>query len=80
MSEWQTIDSAPRDGSWYLTCRQSEGVESYEIGCFHPSFDEMFVAVGGGLYRKEKYSMYDYRGFNNHHRATHWMPLPGPPK
>jgi hypothetical protein len=32
------------------------------------------------LYRKVEKIAYEWRGFNNMHRATHWMPLPEPPK
>lgn len=32
------------------------------------------------LYRKEMRAGYEWTGFNNMHRATHWMPAPVPPQ
>lgn len=79
MCEWQPIETAPRDGTWFLTCRASEGFESYEYGRYDPYFMAEYVEVEGGLYRKESRSSYDWTGFNNFHRMTHWMPAPKPP-
>ncbi len=80
MSEWQPIETAPRDGTWFLLCRQSEGWESYEVGRFDPLLFPEYVEAGNGLYRKEMRTGYEWLGFNNFHRATHWMPLPPPPE
>ena len=80
MTEWRDISTAPRNGTWFLICRASEGFESYEIGKYDPSLWDRYIEVESGLYRKEKESISDWRGFNNFHRATHWMPLPEPPK
>ena len=80
-TEWQPIETAPRDGTWFLICRANEGWESYEIGAYDPLFHDRFTEVGaGGLYKKEVVITYEWRGFNNFDRATHWMPLPEPPK
>lgn len=80
VAEWQPISTAPKDGTWYLICRACEGLESCEVGCFNPLLHDQFIEVEGGLYKKERRSAYDYRGFNNHHRSTHWHLLPEPPK
>ena len=80
MSEWQPIATAPKDGTFFIICRAGEGFESYEVGRFDPMLWDSYVEVGDGLYRKECKAVYDWRGFNNMHRATHWMPLPEPPK
>jgi hypothetical protein len=79
VSEWQTIETAPRDGTWFLICREGEDFESYEIGCFNPLMQKSYVPAEGGLFRLIEESYYDWRGFNEFHRATHWMPLPSPP-
>lgn len=76
---WRPIATAPRDGTWFLICRAGEGFDSYEVGCFDPSMHDHFEPAGDGLYRKVQRSIYDWRGFNNFHRATHWMPLPAAP-
>lgn len=79
---WQPIETAPRDGTWFLTCCAAEEHKQfvYEVGCYDPYMHPEYVEVDGGLFRKEMRSSYDWTGFNNFHRATHWMPLPEPPK
>lgn len=82
MSEWQPIETAPKDGTWFLTCRAGEEHKQfmYEIGCYDPYMLPEYIEVDGGLFRKEMKPGYEWTGFNNFHRATHWMPLPEPPK
>jgi hypothetical protein len=80
MTEWQDISTAPRDGSWFMICRMDEGFESYEIGSYAPYYWRKYVPVGAGLFREELVPTYDWRGFNNFHRATHWMRVPEPPQ
>jgi hypothetical protein len=73
---WRPIETAPKDGSWFVVvCVDGE----YEVGRYDPSMYDRYVPVEGGLYRKEQEVGYEWRGFNNIHRATHWMPLPSPP-
>ncbi len=79
MSAWQPIETAPKDGTWFLICRASEGFDSYEVGRYDPLMHDHYEPVGGGLYRKVQDQIYDWRGFSNFPRATHWMPLPSPP-
>ena len=78
MNYWKTIDTAPRDGTWFMICREGEGFESYEIGRFKPLMIFTYEDAGNGLYRKNSRSAYDWHGFNNMHRATHWRTLPEP--
>lgn len=80
MSKWQPIETAPKDGTWFLIGRSDEGPESYEVGCYDPYLWDKFIEVSDGLYRKQREPITDWRGFNNFDRATHWMPLPEPPK
>lgn len=75
---WRTIDSAPKDGTWFLICRDDEGPESYEVGCFDPQIWKSYEPAENGLYRQVE-KVVDECGFNNFHRATHWMPLPSAP-
>lgn len=79
MSEWQSIETAPRDGTWFLICCDRDGWDSYEVGRYDPYRSADYVEVEGGLYRKEMRISYEWTGFNNFHRATHWMPAPPPP-
>ncbi len=80
--EWKVIDDdpVPKDGSWFMICNKFEGYSSYETGKFDPLNGPRFVEVGGGLFRKETMELYEWRGFNNMQRATHWRHAPEPPK
>lgn len=79
-TEWRPIETAPKDGTWFLIVNATDGCESMECGRYDPMMMERFVGAGDGLYRKEMQSVMDWRGFNNIHRATHWLPLPQPPR
>lgn len=83
MSEWQPIETAPKDGSTFLICcagdGRFEGFGSYEVGRYDPYMTQEFEEVEGGLFKKVMRSSYDWSGFNNFHSATHWIPLPAPP-
>jgi hypothetical protein len=78
MSDWQPIATAPRDGTWFVICVAGEP-GSYEAGCFDPLTWTQYVEAENGLYRRVEEQIYDWVGFNNFHRATHWMPLREPP-
>lgn len=80
---WLPIETAPRDGTWFLIYLADEDdgpFSAYEVGKYDPYMTTDYIEVEGGLYRKELRSSYDWAGFNNFHRATHWMPLPEPPE
>jgi hypothetical protein len=74
-AEWRPIETAPRDGAWFLIAVDG----GYEVGRYDPSFYDRYVEVEGGLYRKEREIGWEWEGFNNIHRATHWTPLPPHP-
>lgn len=76
---WRPIETAPKDGSWFLICRDEDGFDGYEIGSHDPMTLPEYVPVEGGLYQKVDRQVFEWRGFNNFHRATHWRPLPAPP-
>ena len=78
-ADWQPINTAPKDGTWFLICNAIDGFYSYEVGRYEPMFWPEYVEAGDGFYRKEMKQIHEWRGFNNMHRATHWMPLPDPP-
>jgi hypothetical protein len=79
---WQPIETAPRDGTWFVIVNSRDLRDGYEVGCYDPYMTTDYVETepGSGLYKQEKRPSYDWRGFNNFYRATHWMPLPEPPK
>lgn len=64
MSEWQPIETAPKDGSLILTY---DGCNSRVVEWW--SEFKYWDYIGDGFYRSE---------FSDHD-PTHWMPLPAPP-
>lgn len=76
---WQPIETAPRDGSWFLICRDVDGEDSVEVGRYSPLMRYEYDDLGGDTFRRREVISYEWAGFNNFHRATHWMPLSKPP-
>lgn len=81
---WQPISTAPRDGSVFVVARFVEGEEpepgfDYELGHYKPLVFDRYEEAGDNLFRKVPEQVYDWHGFNNFGRMTHWMPLPAPP-
>ena len=73
---WNPIETAPRDGSWFMICKSSDGAESVEVGRYDPLMRYEYENAGDGMFRRREVVSYEWSGFNNFHRATHWMPLP----
>ena len=81
MIGWQPIETAPRDGTWFVAARfPAEDHFCVEVGKYDPMTWADYEHVEGDLYRRIDRQIYDWRGFNNFHRMTHWMPLPEPPQ
>lgn len=78
-NKWRSIETAPRDGTWFLAGRAGEGLDACEVGCYDPTYMKEYVEVGAGLFKEEQRIVYEWRGFNNMPLMTHWMPLPAPP-
>jgi hypothetical protein len=76
--EWQPIATAPKDGRWFMICREGDPC-SREIGQFDPMIWADYEDAENGLYRKVMTPISDWRGFNNMHRATHWCDVPDVP-
>lgn len=76
MSEWQEIESAPKDGTPILACAAFQHGEYQAWGwpstivwaAYHPN------AKGKECWRNSPVCG------NKMEAVTHWMPLPGPPK
>ncbi len=67
--EWKPIESAPKDGSWFLGCMSGS----------HPETGNLFVPavvhwcpVGG-------WTENDLENDATCWNLSHWMPLPAPP-
>lgn len=73
MSEWQPIETAPRDGTAVLL---------YEPDCWmHPVWVAQWER--GGTYYREGWRCFvaaDGEEVLHPEKPTHWMPLPEPPE
>lgn len=80
---WQPIETAPKDGTHILIAKADDpngvGMDQIEITewCVLENFH--WEHVEGDLYRKVPDEPNEFWNGNGH-RATHWMPLPEPPK
>lgn len=80
MSEWQPIETAPKDGTYILVARAGEniGVAPVEVVEWCSMVNSHWERVEGDLYRRVPDDPDEFWNGNGH-RATHWMPLPEPP-
>lgn len=78
---WRPIATAPKDGTRILMSRAGENIGIYEIEINEWCSMERsyFEHVEGDLYRKVQDKPHEFWNGNGH-RATHWMPLPTPPR
>lgn len=65
MGEWRTIDSAPKDGTYFLV--YLPGFIAPNIVCYSDE-DKEFMDAGGNI-----------KVYLSYAKPTHWMPLPAPP-
>jgi hypothetical protein len=77
MSEWQPMDTAPRDGTRVLGFGESAGEINGPSG-------EMEIEVMAYDSPRTDYAGYEWRiagdAYANWFKPTHWQPLPAPPK
>jgi hypothetical protein len=66
MSEWQPIETAPKDGTFVLCCHESGHINILQ-------FNGNASDLSQPAWRKDCYSGQTFR-------PTHWMPLPKPPE
>lgn len=70
MSEWQLIETAPKDGRWLLLFGDGVGFGSCK-----------FIGYYGGRHGYDDVHTWRETGFNAYAaEPTHWMPLPESPK
>lgn len=73
MMDWQPIETAPRDKTWFIIIDAADP-DSVELGRYNPLKLDRYEYAGNGLFRIVEYVAYEWDGFNNFHQATHWRP------
>lgn len=72
MTEWRTIDSAPKDGTRIIT---------FHLWTTYIQMVGISYWGSQGMYNAPAWHTYSATGAINHiDQPTHWMPLPAPPK
>lgn len=74
MSEWQPIETAPKDGGWVLLMGGRIGFQ-WDGDTKPPLVCGQFVNNAGWWF-----AFYDSGWLGEYENPTHWMPLPEPPK
>jgi hypothetical protein len=73
---WQPIETAPRDGSWFMIWAHGKP----EVGRYNPQVWSVYDEIEGtDMYRRRELTGYEWEGFNNFHAAELWSPVE-PPK
>lgn len=74
MSDWQPIDTAPKDGSWILLTggKDAQGWDHDE-----PQ-PPMVVAQWASYAECWQFAWYDSGYYGEYDQPTHWLPLPQP--
>lgn len=73
MSEWQPIETAPRDGTKILVFTIHGDIELTE---YYEQWHDEYEPVENDLFRKVRKKAYE--GWNSN-AFEYWMPLPEPP-
>ena len=81
MTEWQPIATAPKDGSKVILAKITPANEDCEVGLWWACMgywraEALLSGTGGKIRRAAAWT----DGVDNLGGATHWMPLPEPPK
>jgi hypothetical protein len=79
VSEWQPIETAPKDGTGFIGRR----VRGDVVTCWWQTEFEAFISSCRVMELAAGYSFEDGKSEKLHspviERVTHWMPLPAPP-
>lgn len=76
MTEWQPIETAPKDGRMVVVLGKSDGLETHRIACAF-----WFQWEVGDWYYSPQNIDEDFEGCRSlDFIPTHWMPLPEPPE
>jgi hypothetical protein len=77
MTEWQPIETAPRDGV-YILLTQDHIAFLPEIGSYREKTKDKII--DGNLHIGRPSGWFGRSGVRVAFEPTHWMPLPPPPK
>jgi hypothetical protein len=83
VSEWQPIETAPKDGTWILAYEEPRDPHSgFAVVAWWQHQWKRYEPAEGGLYREITEDGYSgWEGCpHSPWRATHWMHLPERPK
>lgn len=73
MSEWQPIETAPKDGTWVLLFVERYGAKYWLAGHWFSGSDGSCGWVSASFYAEP------HVNWTTCSDPTHWMPLPDPP-
>lgn len=76
MSDWQPIETAPKDGTQILVYTVHGDIELSEWFVTETVVHDPVIVNGETLYRHREEAYYS--GWNSN-EPTHWLPLPPPP-
>lgn len=79
MSEWQAIETAPRDGVLVLLWQEDQG---FGVGYYSEYTEEWWEAVDDETQKLQQETEVHLTSFSEGllYSPTHWMPLPEPPE
>lgn len=89
MGEWQHIETAPKDGTWFLAYRGPATLGTWDrivIVRWHDEQndfiwpDDQFDIYTDTLDAKNEAGRYEYDPYEARGTFTHWTPLPAMPK
>lgn len=84
MSEWQPIETAPKDGTWiigYRKPRRDEERPPVAAIFFYLDTETEIVPLGDDIFRRVKSQVGKWFQENwDEFRPTHWVALPTPPE
>jgi hypothetical protein len=80
MTEWQPIETAPKDGTWVLLCG-GKITYGWDSESYPPSVVGQWARPDSDIgYRDDwQFAWYDSGCYGYYESPTHWMPLPNPP-
>lgn len=88
MSEWQPINTAPKDGTWFIAYRGPASLgtgDRHAIVRWHDELEDFiwpdapFDIYNGDVDQRDNFGMFVVSIYESRGTFTHWIPLPPPP-